>query len=169
MQECRNAGMPDLRAEERLYASAEIPRRRAALPAFLRSCIPAFSVFPGLLRLWQEDADRRPVPWNRLYLNLAVVHLHGAIDHRESDAAAVFPGGEVEIEDPLQVLRLNADARVGKRNGGAAGARRLASIFQRAAIRHRLTRVEGEVEERLPEHHGIAVHSRSAIALHRHL
>ena len=65
---------------------------------------------------------------NPLHLNLAIVHLHGAIDHREPDPAAFGLGREIQVEDPRQVFGLDADTRIGKRDGDPAAA----PLFQMA-------------------------------------
>ena len=64
--------------------------------------------------LRERDPERRALPWRRLYLNFAIVHLNGPVDHRETDAAAAVLGREIQIENPLQMLGFDADAGVGK-------------------------------------------------------
>ena len=49
-----------------------------------------------------------PIPGVDSYLNLAVVHLNRAIHHRQADPAALLLGREIQIEDALQVLGLDA-------------------------------------------------------------
>ena len=93
------------------------------------------------------------------------MHLNRAIHHRQADAAALLLGREIQIEDALQVLGLDADAGVGERDRHAAAARRLAANAQRAAVRHRLTGVQRQVEKRLPQHRRIAVDVGRAVAV----
>ena len=52
-----------------------------------------------LSRLREHQAELRPPPGRRLHLDLAVVQLDDAEDHRQADAAALLLGGEVEVED----------------------------------------------------------------------
>ena len=61
--------------------------------------------------LWQEDAERGSAAGRGLHFDLAVVHLHGPVDHRQPDAAPLLLGREVQVENPLQVIRLDADCR----------------------------------------------------------
>ena len=91
-------------ASERDAPRARSARRRAS----------RISLSVLFSRLRQQDSERRARPWSRLYLNLAVVHLHGAIHHRQADAAALLLRREIQIEDPLQMLGLDADAGVGR-------------------------------------------------------
>src|SRR6185295_608468 len=66
--------------------------------------------------LGEEQPKRRSQPWSRLYLNFSVVHLHRAVDHRQTDPAALVLGREIEVEDFLQVLGLDTDTRVRERD-----------------------------------------------------
>src|SRR5437763_1619841 len=68
------------------------------------------------LGLREQHAKRGARPWRRLYLNLAVVHLHGPVDHREANPAASLLRCEIEIENALQVFGRDADACVGERH-----------------------------------------------------
>ena len=87
---------------------AELP----SCPALLRRPAHALCVYA----LRQEHAERRSAAWRRLHLDVAVVHLHRTVDHREADAAAFFFRREIQIEDSLQVLRFDPDAGVGERD-----------------------------------------------------
>src|SRR5262249_53935408 len=107
--------------------------------------------------LGKVDRERCALPRSRLYFNLAVVHLNRAINHRETDAAAFRLGREVNIEDPLQVLRLDAASGVRHYQLGTVAASRLARQPQGSPIWHRLTRVQRQVQNRLAQHRRIAV------------
>ena len=76
------------------------------------------------------------VPGRRLHLDLSVVQLDDAVDHREADAAALLLGREIEVENLLQVLRRDADARVFDVNlhpAARGGARQVIAACRRRA------------------------------------
>src|SRR5262249_53036666 len=106
----------------------------SSLP-FLPSCPSAFPPCrlavlsrPAVLssRLRQQQREGRALAGRRLYFDVAVVHLDGTINHRETDSAALLLGGEIQIENPLQVLGVDAHTRVAHADPHAAAARRLA-------------------------------------------
>ena len=62
--------------------------------------------------LRKHQSKPSAAPWRGLHFDLAVVQLDDAVDHRETDAAALLLRREIQVEDPLQMLRRNADAGV---------------------------------------------------------
>src|SRR5215471_7565595 len=105
---------------------------------------PASPVPSSSLRLREDESESRPAAGGRLDLDLAVVELNNAVDHREADTRAPLLGREVEVEDLLEVLGRNADAGVFDVDLHAV-ARGAADDPQRAAVGHRLTRVQREI------------------------
>jgi len=61
---------------------------------------------------WQENPERRAATRRGLDLDLAVVHLDDTVDHRQPDTCPLLLRGEVQVEDPAQVLRCDADTGV---------------------------------------------------------
>ena len=79
----------------------------------------------------------------------AVVQLHRAVHERQADPAAVLFGRVVEIENPLELIGSNADARVFERDLQAFLQQRRRGDRESSAIRHRLQSVPSEVPEYL--------------------
>src|SRR5258706_16429084 len=111
----------------------------------------------GLSCLRQENPERRPLSRDRLHFHLAVVHLYRAIYHRQTNATALRLGREVQIEDALQILRIDPDTGIRDQNRDAMTAKRLASDLQWTSIRHRLAGVQRKVQEGLPEHGWVTI------------
>src|ERR1051326_72726 len=94
---------------------------------------------PTSLRPREHQSEPGPPARRGLHLNLSVVELDDAVDHRQADAAAFLFRREIEIEDLLQMLGGNADAGVLDVHFDAAVGRAAAADLQRPAVRHRLT------------------------------
>ena len=60
----------------------------------------------------QQYPKRSPASRSRLDLQFAIVHLDGAIDHREADSGPSILGCEIQIEDLFEILRLDPDSGV---------------------------------------------------------
>ncbi len=53
-----------------------------------------------------------PCPGVDSHFDFPVVQLDDPVDHRQTDAASLFLGREIQIENPAEMLRWNADAGV---------------------------------------------------------
>src|SRR5205823_14256146 len=80
--------------------------------------------------------------------------------HRQSEACPMILRREIEVKDLREVLSWDADAGVLEPNLDAVARRRGVRQPQRAAVRHRLARIDGQVEKGLPQHRRIAVDPR---------
>ena len=63
-------------------------------------------------RLREDQPEPCSAPRRRLDFDFPVVQLDDAVDHREPDAAALFLGREIQVEDAAEVLGRNAHAGV---------------------------------------------------------
>src|SRR5687767_7328535 len=97
-----------------LEATGERENSRGGHSSLFLLCAP--SKVDRILRRFQrgrkDEPKSRPAPGGALDLDLAVVELDDSVDHGQADPAPLFFGREIEVEDLLQVLRLDADAGV---------------------------------------------------------
>src|ERR1035438_8340185 len=116
---------------------------------------PTARRLPGGMSSWfherrQQDPEACSPSEFTLYFNATAVELHGAIDRGESKAGAVLLGREVELENLFASRCRDADTRVGDRELSVLGTK-FDVQGERAALRHRIQGVDGEVHERSEE------------------
>src|ERR1017187_7931007 len=121
---------------------------------------PTARRLPGERSSWfherrQQDPEACSPSELTLYFNATAVELHGAIDHGESKAGAVLLGREVELENLFESRCGDADTRIGDRELSVPGTK-FDVQGERAALRHGIQGVDGEVHEDLPEKVGVA-------------
>ena len=106
----------------------------------------------SLLRLRQQHLERRAAAWRGLDFDLAVVHLDDPVDHRQPDTRSMILRREVQVKDAAEVLRGDADAGVLDPQLDPRSRAGAARQPKRSAVGHRLTGIDRQIQDRLPQH-----------------